>query len=118
MFAHLTKLVLSKHVADAVWLIKAGITTGKFDPEEADDVISYLESNEDAIWGSRSLVGKVPKEVLVVGSGAIEKTQDIFIGRRMKRRGMRWSRTGAENLLALRCLAAQPKQWKAFWQAA
>lgn len=118
LFAHLTKLVLSKHVADALWLIKAGITMGKFDSEEADDVISYLESNEDAIWGSRSLVGKAPKEVLVVGSGAIEKTQDVFIGRRMKRRGMRWSRTGAENLLALRCLAAQPKQWKAFWQAA
>ena len=36
------------------------------------------------------LSGKVSKEVLVVGSGAIEKNVDINITRRFKGRGMSW----------------------------
>jgi hypothetical protein len=33
--------------------------------------------------------------------GVVEKHQDLVVGRRMKRRGMRWTKRGADNLLAL-----------------
>lgn len=36
------------------------------------------------------------------GSGVIEKMADLVVKKRMKRQGMRWSRLGANNLLALR----------------
>jgi hypothetical protein len=37
------------------------------------------------------------------GSGVVEKLVDVVVGKRMKRQGMSWSRSGANNLLALRC---------------
>jgi len=37
----------------------------------------------------------------VVGSGVVEKHQDLLVKRRMKGKGMRWTRRGAEHLLAL-----------------
>lgn len=37
----------------------------------------------------------------VVGSGVVEKHQDLLVKRRMEGRGMRWTRRGAEHLLAL-----------------
>ena len=72
----------------------------------ADDLITYIETNLDGIWAIDSLKGKVPKEVLVVGSGAIEKNVDINIARRFKGRGMSWSRQGARNLMVFRIMGA------------
>jgi len=48
----------------------------------------------------------MPKEVLVAGSGAIERNVDINIARRFKGRGMSWSRQGARNLMAFRIMCA------------
>jgi hypothetical protein len=53
----------------------------------------YLERNLDGMRYDR------PGPV---GSGVVEKAADIVVARRMKRRGMSWSRNGANNLLALR----------------
>jgi hypothetical protein len=53
----------------------------------------YLERNLDGMRYDRPGM---------VGSGVVEKAADIVVGRRMKRRGMSWSRKGANNLLALR----------------
>jgi hypothetical protein len=36
------------------------------------------------------------------GSGPVEKHVELTVNRRFKRRGMRWSRRGARNLLAIR----------------
>jgi len=55
------------------------------------------------------LSGKVPKEVLVVGSGAIEKNVDINITRRFKGRGMSWSKEGVRNLMVFRIMCANKK---------
>lgn len=42
--------------------------------EKLDDLLGYLEKNWDGIYGSRNLKTKVgAKEVLVVGSGGVEK---------------------------------------------
>lgn len=40
--------------------------------------------------------------VLVVGSGAVEKNIELVIGTRFKKRGMSWSREGANSLLKVR----------------
>ena len=39
---------------------------------------------------------------LPIGSGAIESAADHVVQRRMKRSGMRWSKTGGGSMLALR----------------
>ncbi len=54
------------------------------------------------------------KEVLVVGSGGIEKNIDLMLCRRFKGRGMSWSRAGAQNLLKLRLLRYDRKDWNAY----
>jgi hypothetical protein len=85
--------------------------------EKLDDLLGYLEENWDGIYGSRNLKGKVgAKEVLVVGSGGIEKNIDLALCRRFKGRGMSWSRAGAQNLLKLRLLRYDRKDWKAYWR--
>ena len=60
---------------------------------ELEMFCAYLERNLDGIRYDR------PGPV---GSGVVEKAADVVVGRRMKRRGMSWSREGANNLLALR----------------
>ena len=72
----------------------------------------------DGIWAIDSLKGKVPKEVLVVGSGAIEKNVDINIARRFKGRGMSWSRQGARNLMVFRIMSANNEFCNYFLNAA
>ena len=39
-----------------------------------------------------------------IGSGTIESACKTVVQARMKQSGMRWSRTGAQSMLALRCL--------------
>ena len=49
------------------------------------------------------------------GSGAIEKNQEVLIGRAMKKRGMAWSAQGAHHLAKL-IFAYQDKQtWPSLW---
>ena len=43
-----------------------------------------------------------------IGSGTIESACKIVVQARMKQAGMRWSRDGAQAMLALRCLLLQP----------
>jgi len=86
--------------------VKLSAGNGAIPETLADDLITYIETNLDGIWAIDSLSGKVAKEVLVVGSGAIEKNVDINIARRFKGRGMSWSRQGARNLMVFRIMSA------------
>lgn len=54
----------------------------------------YLQQNRDGIHYEPGAIW---------GSGVVEKIADVVVGKRMKRQGMVWSRSGANNLLALRC---------------
>ena len=48
--------------------------------EKLDDLLGYLEENWNGIYGSRNLESKLgAKEVLVVGSGGIEKNIDLML---------------------------------------
>ena len=57
--------------------------------EKLDDLLGYLEENWDGIYGSRGVrEGIGAREVLVAGSGCIEKDIDLMLCRRFKGRGM------------------------------
>jgi hypothetical protein len=85
--------------------------------EKLDELLDYLEDNWKGLYGSWSLRGKVKaQEVLVVGSGAVEKNIELMIGRRFEKRGMSWSREGANNLLKLRVKKQLPEDWEGWWQ--
>ena len=82
--------------------------------EKPDDLLGYLEENRNGIYGSRSLKDKVDaREVLVVGSGGVEKNIDLMFCCRFKGRGMSWSRAGVQNLLKPRILRHDRRDWKA-----
>jgi hypothetical protein len=68
------------------------------DLEEARQLADYLERNASHLYTHRDMG---PGRWLH-GSGPVEKHVELTINRRFKRRGMRWSRAGARNLLALR----------------
>ena len=102
-------LISRKKQISLLQFVKLSAGNGAIPETLADDLITYIEANLDGIWAIDSLKGKVPKEVLVVGSGAIEKNVDINIARRFKGRGMSWSRQGARNLMVFRIMNANKK---------
>ena len=84
--------------------------------ESIADLVSYIESNRDGLYGSRSLRDKVEdKTVLVCGTGAMEKNIDTVIDRRFKRHGQSWTTQGVNNLLKLWTLWYNKDDWEAFW---
>jgi hypothetical protein len=68
------------------------------DPEEARLLAAYLENNAPHLY---TFTRMGPGHWLH-GSGPVEKHVELTVNRRFKRRGMRWSRRGARNLLAIR----------------
>jgi len=99
-------LINRKKQARLLQFVKLSAGNGAIPETLADDLITYIETNLDGIWAIDSLRGKIAKEVLVVGSGAIEKNVDIAVARRFKGRGMSWSKEGARNLMAFRIMCA------------
>ena len=53
--------------------------------------------------------------VQAYGYGPVEKTVDIAVARRFKKRGMSWYRGGANPLLKLRLLKLH-REWDTYWQ--
>jgi hypothetical protein len=56
-----------------------------------DRLSGYIERNRAGIWYSEAKAKGIS-----IGSGTADKAGDILICRRMKLRGMRWSRKGAD----------------------
>jgi hypothetical protein len=74
----------------------------RFNPELASEVARYLEAVAADLYGVDRLPRRLRRgRMRVVGSGVVEKHQDLVVKRRMKGKGMRWTRRGAEHLLAL-----------------
>ncbi|HEX9089269.1 MAG TPA: UPF0236 family protein [Arthrobacter sp.] len=86
-------------------------------PELAREVASYLEGVAPDLYGVDRLPRRLRRgRMHVVGSGVVEKHQDLLVKRRMKGKGMRWTRRGAEHLLALqarRFCGRWPTRWGA-----
>lgn len=71
-------------------------------PELAAEVAGYLEAVAPDLHGVDRLPRRLRRgRMHVVGSGVVEKHQDLLVKRRMKGKGMRWTRRGADHLLAL-----------------
>ena len=91
--------------------------SGAIDPEAGRVLFGYLAQGADAFHTYIRLQdeGHTP-QMAPRGSGAMEHNVDLVVARRFKRQGMRaWSRNGADNLLALRCLAMDPTAWREWW---
>lgn len=66
------------------------------------DLAGYLEAVAPDLYGIDRLPRRLRRgRMRVVGTGVVEKHQDLLVKRRMKGKGMRWTRWGAEHLLAL-----------------
>jgi hypothetical protein len=90
---------------------------GAIDPEAGRALFDYLAGGIDAFHTYVRLQeqGHAP-QMAPRGSGAMEHNVDLVVARRFKRQGMRaWSRAGADNLLALRCLAMDEHAWREWW---
>lgn len=69
----------------------------------------YIERNGHGIW-----YDEAREKDISIGAGSADKAGDILICRRMKLRGMRWSRKGADAVLNIRILI-QNGEWDDFW---
>jgi hypothetical protein len=69
----------------------------------------YIQRNREGIWYKEA-----KEKDISIGSGSADKTGDILICRRFKLRGMRWSRTKADNVLNIRILVLNG-EWDQFW---
>jgi len=91
--------------------------TGAIDPEAGRSLYDYLAKGVDAFHTYVRLQeeGHSP-QMAPRGSGAMEHNVDLVVARRFKRQGMRsWTRSGADNLLALRTLAIDDATWRGWW---
>lgn len=91
-----------QHVVRLVALAQA-MSSG--DPQRVAGLLGYVRANEHGFYGAwrlREQLSPAARLCAVVGSGAIEKQQDLVVCRRFKGQGMRWTRKGANRLLKLR----------------
>lgn len=81
----------------------------------APELPGYLETVAPDLYGVDRLPRRLRRgRMRVVGSGVVEKHQDLLVKRRMARQGMRWTRRGADHLLALqarRMCGRWPSRW-------
>lgn len=91
--------------------------SGRIEPEAGRSLYAYLAKGIDAFHTYAALQEKGHSAQMAPrGSGAMEHSVDLVVARRFKRQGMRsWSRSGADNLLALRTLAMNDADWRAWW---
>ena len=74
--------------------------------EKIFQVAAYVMNNAE--W-----IRNIPK-VKGYGSGPVEKTVDITVSRRFKKRGMSWYRHGVNPLLQMRLLKLNG-EWETYW---
>lgn len=95
-YRHFCSLVWSRQPQQAVRYVERLLPSDPEHSQELGNFCACIERKIDGMYYDRS--GPV-------GSGVVEKAADIIVSRRMKRRGMTWSREGGNNLVALRTLA-------------
>jgi hypothetical protein len=75
-----------------------------------EELIAYLQSRKESLvnYGERWLKREY------IGSGGVEKGNDVIVARRMKRKGMHWSLETADSLAALKTLWLN-HGWDLYW---
>jgi hypothetical protein len=101
--AQLLTLLYSEKYGEACREVRRDIWNFRARREQLRDLASYLAGPGQDLYGARTLSRrgvKLPPHM--EGSGGIERNIGILIARRMKRRGMGWTKRGASSLLAVR----------------
>lgn len=83
---------------------------GKTQARAVEKELGYFVNNV-----SRMQYGTFRRQGFFIGSGVIEAGCKTVIGARCKQSGMFWSKPGAENILALRCIHAS-RRLDQFWK--
>lgn len=78
-------------------------------PDEVRQAVAYLFANR-----KRCRYRLFRQAGYPIGSGTVESACKVVVQQRMKQAGMRWSRTGAQAMLALRC-ALLSDRWHQQW---
>ena len=78
--------------------------------EALEELIAYLRARADWIPNYRER----RREQQYIGSGHVEKANDLLVARRQKNRGMQWSQATSEGLAALRTLMLNGG-WDRYW---
>jgi hypothetical protein len=78
-------------------------------PEEVQQAIAYLFANRH-----RCRYRLFRQAGFPIGSGTVESACKVVVQQRMKQAGMRWSRNGAQAMLALRCVLLSDR-WRQEW---
>ena len=94
------KAATTQVLLDALWhgqTAQAGVALQAVTPKNAAkhaELLGYLEKNEAYIidYEKRQQAGKV------IGSGRMEKQNDVVVAQRQKRKGMSWSKQGSLSL--------------------
>jgi hypothetical protein len=80
-------------------------------PDEVRQAVAYLFANRQRMRYHLFRQAGYP-----IGSGTVESACKVVVQQRMKQAGMRWSRPGAQAMLALRC-ALLSDRWHQEWAA-
>jgi hypothetical protein len=107
--AHWTKRLLQDKVHQLITQTRAQCVD-KPQAEAVEKELGYFVNNID-----RMQYGTFRAKGFFIGSGVIEAGCKTVIGSRCKQSGMFWSKPGAENVLALRCLHAS-RTLADFWK--
>jgi hypothetical protein len=76
-----------------------------------DELIAYLQAR--APWIPNYRQRRIERQY--IGSGRVEKANDLIVARRQKNRGMQWSQATSDALAALRTLMLNGG-WNRYWQ--
>lgn len=107
--AELKKFAFSKKKGALSDTVDAAVAEGAIEAAPAAEFLAYYEGNLDGIWASAKLKDRISDPAMrIIGSGVIEHNVDLIVARRMKKKGMFWSRKGAANLLAIRTTMGWP----------
>jgi hypothetical protein len=83
---------------------------GQPNESAVQSALGYFENNVE-----RMQYGTFRRQGFFIGSGVVEAGCKTIVGTRCKQSGMRWSRPGAQNILALRCIHAS-RHTSDFWK--
>ncbi len=80
------------------------------DEAALDGLIGYLHARAEWLPNYRQR----RREQQYIGSGQVEKANDLLVARRQKRGGMQWSEATSDGLAALRTLMLNGG-WERYW---
>jgi len=97
-------------VPGAIAVLEAQRPATKNGPK-LDELLAYLHARQARIPNYR------PRRIeqQYIGSGHVEKANDLIVARRQKNRGMHWSQATSDALAALRTLMLNGG-WDRYWQ--